>query len=62
MKYVETYCLNCGRETIHVIWTEDGYGASGVARIFSTLISLGMSNLACTTYSKCMSCGDIKEL
>lgn len=54
MKYVETYCLNCGRETIHVIWTEDGYGASGVARIFSSLLSLGMANLACTTYSKCI--------
>lgn len=49
-------------KTIHVIWTEDGYGALGVARIFSTLISLGMANLACTTYSKCISCGKTKEL
>lgn len=46
MKYIETYCPTCGEKTIHVIWTEDGYGASGVARIFSTLISLGMANLA----------------
>ena len=37
-------------------------GASGVARIFSTLLSVGMSNLACTTYSKCISCGNTKEL
>lgn len=57
-----TYCPNCGRETIHVIYTEDGYGASGVARIFSSLLSLGTSNLACTTYSKCISCGKTKEL
>ena len=62
MKYVETYCPNCEKKTIHVIWTEDGYGASGVARIFSTLISLGLSNLACTTYSKCISCGKTKQL
>lgn len=41
---------------------EDAYGASGVARIFSTLLSVGMSNLACTTYSKCISCGNTKEL
>lgn len=34
----------------------------GVARIFSTLISLGMANLACTTYSKCISCGKTKQL
>lgn len=62
MKYVETYCLNCGRETIHVIWTEDGYGASDIARIFSTLISLEMANLGCTTYSKCISCGKTEEI
>ena len=62
MKQIKTYCPNCGRETIHVIYTEDGSGASGVARIFSTLISLGTSNLACTTYSKCISCGKTKEL
>lgn len=62
MKYLTTYCPTCGEKTIHVIWTEDGYGASGVARIFSTLISLGLSNLACTTYSKCISCGETKEL
>lgn len=59
MKQIKTYCPNCGRETIHVIWTEDG---SGVARIFSSLLSLGTSNLACTTYSKCISCGKTKEL
>ena len=52
----------CDKETVHIIWTEDAYGASGVARIFSTLLSVGMSNLACTTYSKCISCGNTKEL
>lgn len=57
MKQIKTYCPNCGRETIHVIYTEDG-----VARIFSSLLSLGTSNLACTTYSKCISCGKTKEL
>lgn len=62
MKTIKTYCPECDKETIHVIWIEDGYGASGVARIFSTLISLGMSNLACTTYSKCMSYGTVEEL
>lgn len=62
MKYLVTYCPTCKEKTIHVIWTEDGYGASGVARIFSTLISLGLSNLACTTYSKCISCGETKQL
>ena len=62
MKQIKTYCPNCGRETIHVIYTEDGYGASGVARIFSTLISLGMSNLVCTKYSKCISCGKTEEI
>lgn len=25
-------------------------------------LSVGMSNLACTTYSKCISCGNTKEL
>lgn len=62
MKQIKTYCPNCGRETIHVIYTEDGYGAFGVARIFSSLLSLGTSNLACTTYSKGISCGKTKEL
>ena len=62
MERIKTYCPNCNRETIHVIWTESGYGASGVAIIFSSLLSLGTSNLACTTYSKCISCGNTKEL
>lgn len=60
MKTIKTYCPECDKETVHIIWTEDGY--SDIARIFSTLISLGMSNLVCTKYSKCVSCGDIKEL
>lgn len=54
MKTIKTYCPECDKETVHIIWTEDAYGASGVARIFSTLLSVGMSNLACTTYSKCI--------
>jgi hypothetical protein len=62
MKTIKTYCPECDKETVHIIWTEDGYGASGVARIFSSLLSLGTSNLACTTYSKCISCGKTKEL
>ena len=62
MEKIKTYGSNCCKETIHVIWTEDGYGASSVARIFSSLLSLGTSNLACTTYSKCISCGKTKEL
>lgn len=59
MKYIEAYCPNCEKKTTHVIWTEDGYGA---ARIFTSLLSLGMVNLVYTTYSKCISCGKIKEL
>lgn len=51
MKTIKTYCPECDKETVHIIWTEDAYRASGVARIFSTLLSVGMSNLACTTYS-----------
>lgn len=62
MKTIKTYCPECDKETVYIIWTEDGYGASGVARIFSTLISLEMANLACTTYSKCISCGKTKQL
>lgn len=62
MKTIKTYCPECDKETVHIIWTEDAYGASGVARIFSTLLSVGMSNLACTTYSKYISCGNTKEL
>nr|DAI57915.1 MAG TPA: hypothetical protein [Caudoviricetes sp.] len=41
---------------------EDSYGVSGIARVFSSLLSLGMVNLVYTTYSKCISCGKIKEL
>lgn len=55
MKTIKTYYPECDKETVHIIWTEDGY--SDIARIFSTLISLGMSNLVCTKYSKCNSCG-----
>lgn len=62
MKTIKTYCPECDKEIVHIIWTEDGYRASGVARIFSTLISLEMANLACTTYSKCISCGKTKQL
>ena len=62
MKTIKTYCPECDKETVHIIWTEDAYGASGVARIFSTLLSVGMSNLACTTYSKCISCGNNKKI
>ena len=62
MKYIKTYCPCCGRKTTHVIWTEEGYGASGVARLFTTLISLEVSNIVCNTYSKCISCGTTEEL
>ena len=62
MEYVKTYCPYCNKDIVHVIWTEDGYGASGTARIFSTLLSMGMSNIVCNTYSKCISCGTTEEL
>ena len=62
MKYIKTYCPNCKRESTHVVWTKDGYGASGTARIFTSLLSFGTSNLVCTTYSKCISCGKTKQL
>lgn len=41
MKTIKTYCPECDKETVHIIWTEDAYGASGVARIFSTILSMG---------------------
>lgn len=62
MKEIKTYCPNCRKETIHIIWTEDSYGASGLSRIFSSILSVGMSNLHCTTYCKCLSCGKIQEI
>lgn len=60
MKTIKTHCPECDKETVHIIWTEDGY--SDIARIFSTLISLEMANLGCTTYSKCISCGKTEEI
>ena len=62
MKTVKTYCPKCGKETTHVVYVEDGYGASGAARIFTTILSFGMSNLVTTKYSTCCSCGCTKEL
>lgn len=62
MEYVKTYCPYCNKDTVHVIWTEDGYGASGIARVFSTILSMGMSNIVCNTYSKYISCGTTEEL
>lgn len=62
MKQIKTYCPACDKDTIHVIFTEDAFGASGYARIFTTLLSLGVSNLVCTTYFKCLSCGRCKQL
>lgn len=62
MKNIRTYCPKCGKETTHIIYIEDGYGASGVSRIFTTLISFGMCNLVITKYSTCCSCGHTKEL
>jgi hypothetical protein len=56
MEKIKTYCSNCRKETIHVIWTEDGYGAYGVCRVISSILSLGMSNLYCDTICKCLSC------
>ena len=44
------------------MWTEDGYGATGFERIFSTILSAGMSNLACSTYCKCLSCRKITQI
>lgn len=62
MKTIKTYCPECDKETVHIIWTEDGYGGFWCSKNFSTLISLEMANLACTTYSKCISCGKTKQL
>ena len=31
MKTIKTYCPECDKETVHIIWTEDAYGAHGVA-------------------------------
>lgn len=62
MKSTESYCPHCCKQTTHVIWTEDGYGAEGISRIFTSILSLGMSNIACTTYCKCLVCETVTEI
>ena len=62
MEYIKTYCPNCDKETLHAVYTEDGYGVFRLARIFTAIISVGTSNLDCHTYSKCLSCGDEYEI
>lgn len=62
MSNYKNYCSECDRETLHKEWTEDGYGASGGARILTTLISLGMSNITCDTYVKYLSCGETNHI
>ena len=57
MSKYRNYCKKCDRDTLHKEYTEDGYGATGGARILTSILSLGMSNIACDTYSKCLSCG-----
>lgn len=37
-KYIVTYCPECQRNTTHKIYVEDGYGVSGISRIFSNLV------------------------
>lgn len=49
-KYIVTYCPECQRNTTHKIYVEDGYGVSGISRIFSNLISLGLCNIGNITY------------
>lgn len=51
------YCKKCNKDTLHLEYTEDAYGASGGARILTSIISLGMSNLTTDTYLQCLSCG-----
>lgn len=62
MKTDIIYCAECNKNTKHIIWIEDALGCSGVARIFSSIISLGISNIACTTYCECTRCGNIEIL
>lgn len=62
MKTIKIYCPKCKKETTHIMWTEDSYGATGFERIFSTILSAGMSNLACSTYCKCLSCRKITQI
>ena len=59
-KYIKSYCPDCKRVTTHKITTEDAYGASGITRIFTTIISLGTSNLMTETKCTCLSCGNTK--
>ena len=56
-KYIVNYCPKCRHKTTHKVYVEDGYGASGITRVFSNLISLGMCNIGNITYCKCLSCG-----
>lgn len=62
MEYIKTYCPNCDKETLHAVYTENGYGVFRLTRIFTTIISVGISNFNCHTYSKCLSCGDEYEI
>ena len=62
MKFKTLYCHECQHPTEHVIWTEDALGCESIARVFSSIISLGVSNIACTTYCKCTVCGETNEL
>lgn len=61
-KYIVTYCPECQRNTTHKIYVEDGYGVSGISRIFSNLISLGLCNIGNITYYTCLNCGNTKEI
>ena len=60
MSKYKNYCNWCEKETLHYEWTEDGYGGSGASRIFTTIVSLGMSNLMIDTYLKCLTCNKTK--
>lgn len=61
-KYIKTYCAECKRETTHCIEVEDGAGATGFARIFTTILTAGTCNLYCEKWCTCCSCGHSERL
>lgn len=61
-KYKYIYCEECGCKEEHIVWTEDILGAEGAARIFTSIMTLGISNIGCYTYAECLNCGNVITL
>ena len=62
MKTINTYCPICDRTTAHTIYTTNSYGETGFDRLFSGIVTLGMSEIDSLTVIKCINCGKESEL